>query len=110
MGKTQKITTRGWSFLVEWKDGSADWISLKDLEASYPVHVDEYAVANNTEDKPALAWWSKVVLRKRNRNISKVKSRYWNTTQKFGIRLPKTVTGAFELDRLNGNDLWRKGI
>ena len=51
---------------MEWKDGSTDWIALKDLKASYLVQVAEYAVANNIEEKPALAWWSKVVLRKRN--------------------------------------------
>ena len=95
---------------MEWKDGSADWIALKYLKASYPVKVSEYAVANNIEDEPALAWWYKVVSRKRNRIISKVKSRYWKTTHKFGIRLPKTVAGDFELDRLNGNDFWRKSI
>ena len=90
---------------MEWKDGSADWIALNYLKASYPVQVADYTVANNIEGKPALAWWSKLVLRKRNRIISKVKSRYWKTTHKFGIRLPKTAAGAFELDRLNGNDL-----
>ena len=45
-----------------------------------------------------------------NRIISKGKSRYWKTTHKFGIWLPNTVVGAFELDRLNGNDFWRKNI
>ena len=95
---------------MEWKDGSADWIALKDLKASYPVQVAEYAVANKIEDNPDLAWWSKVVIRKRNRIISKVKLRYWKTTNKFGIWLPKTVAGAFELDLLNRNDFWRKSI
>ena len=32
-GKRQKIPTRGWYFLVKWKDGSADWIDLKDMKA-----------------------------------------------------------------------------
>ena len=83
---------------------------LKDPKASYPLQVAEYAVANNIEDEPALAWWSKVLLSKRNQIISKVKLCYWKTTHKFGIRLPKTISGAFELGRLNGNDFWRKVI
>ena len=95
---------------MEWKYGSADWIALKDLKAPYPVQVAKYAVANNIEDKPALAWWSKDVLRKRSRIISKIKLRYWKTTHKFGNWLPKTAAGAFELDRLNRNDFWRKSI
>ena len=109
-GKRRKITTRGWSFLVEWKGGSADWIDPKDLKTSYPVQVAEYGVANNIKDEPTLAWRSKVVFRKRNRIIPKVKSRYWKTTHKFGIRIPKTVAGAFESDRSNGNYFWRKII
>ena len=31
--KRRKATTRGWELLVEWKDGSTDWISLKDLKS-----------------------------------------------------------------------------
>ena len=32
-----KMTTRGWSIEVEWKDGSISWVPLKDLKASNPV-------------------------------------------------------------------------
>jgi hypothetical protein len=109
-GKRRKLTTRGWSFLVEWKDGSADWIALKDLKGSCPVELAEYAVANNIDDEPAIAWWCNDVLRKRNRIISKVKSRYWKTTHKFGVRMPKSIQEAFSLDTQNNNDLWRKSI
>jgi hypothetical protein len=41
-----KITTRGWKFLVEWKDGTTDWISLKDLKDSNPIELAEHAVVN----------------------------------------------------------------
>ena len=80
------------------------------MKASYPVQVSEYAVANNIEYKPALAWWSKVVIRKRNRIISKVKLRYSKTTHKFFIWLPKNVACAFELYHLNANEFLRKCI
>ena len=33
----RKRTTRGWKILVEWKDGSIDWVPLKDLKQSNPV-------------------------------------------------------------------------
>ncbi len=45
-----------------------------------------------------------------NRIVAKVKSRYWKTTHKFGIELPHSVEQAYELDRKNGNDLWRRAI
>jgi hypothetical protein len=109
-GRKRNITTRGWSFLVEWNDGSSDWIALKDLKVSCPVELAEYAAANKIDDEPALAWWCSHVLQKLNRIISKVKSRYWKTTHKFGVRMPKSVLEAFKLDEENGNDLWRKSI
>ena len=34
--KRRKRTTRGWKFYVRWKDGSADWTTMKDLKDSYP--------------------------------------------------------------------------
>jgi hypothetical protein len=39
--KTRRMTTKGWKLLVEWKDGSTDWLPLKDLKESYPVQVAE---------------------------------------------------------------------
>ena len=41
-----KRTTCGWKILVEWNDGSVDWVTLKDLKYSNPVELAEYAVAN----------------------------------------------------------------
>eukprot|EP00978_Attheya_sp_CCMP212_P012584 scaffold31458_cov32-Attheya_sp.AAC.1 len=32
-GLTRNVrTTKGWEICVQWKDGSTDWISLKDLK------------------------------------------------------------------------------
>jgi hypothetical protein len=36
-------TTVGWKLLVQWNKGSCQWIHLKFLKASNPVHVAEYA-------------------------------------------------------------------
>ena len=69
-GKLQR-TTKGWELLVLWKDGSTSWTKLKDLKASNPIEVAEYAVANRIADEPAFKWWVPYVLRKRNRIISK---------------------------------------
>ena len=33
----------------------------------------------------------------------KVKKKYWRTMHKFGIRIPKTVVEALQLDKENGN-------
>ena len=60
----RRRTTKGWQLNVLWKDGSSDWLSLKDLKESYPVQVTEYATTNKIASEPAFAWWIKDVLRK----------------------------------------------
>ncbi|GAX14347.1 hypothetical protein FisN_UnNu047 [Fistulifera solaris] len=106
----KKKTTRGWYLLVEWMEGYSDWVPLKDLKEAYPVQVAEYAKANNIHDEPAFAWWVGDVLQKRNTILAKVKSRYWKTTHKFGIRIPKTVQEALQIDKDTGTDFWRRAI
>jgi hypothetical protein len=105
-----KITTQGWFLLVQWKDGSLSWEKLKDLKASNPVKVAEYAIANRLIEEPAFKWWAPHVLCCRNQIISKVKSRYWKMIHKFGIRLPKMVEEALEINKATNTDLWRKAV
>ena len=50
------------------------------------------------------------VLRRRNRIIAKAKAKYWRTTHKFGIRVPKSVDEALAIDKENGNTLWYTSI
>ena len=64
-----KKTTMGWSIEVEWKDGSVSWVPLKDLKASNPIKVADYAVANNIGEEPVFKWWVKDTLRNRDRII-----------------------------------------
>jgi len=63
-----KITTQGWWLLVMWKDQSTSWVKLKDLKASNPVELAEYAVANRLTEELAFKWWVSETLRKRNRS------------------------------------------
>ena len=74
--RRRRETTIGWELLAQWNDGSTNWISLKDLKESYPVQTVEYAVAAKIAMEPAFAWWVPHTLIKRNRIISKVKSKY----------------------------------
>lgn len=103
-------TTRGWEFLVQFRGGDTEWVPLRNLKESYPVQVAEYAKANRIDDEPAFTWWTPYVLRKKDRIIKKVKSKYWRTTHKYGIRVPKSIDEALRLDKENGNDLWQKSI
>ena len=108
--KVPKKTTRGWQLLVHWKDGSSQWIKLKDLKVSNPVELAEYAKAKGIDDEPAFKWWVPFTLHKRDRIVKKVKAKYWRTTHMLGIRVPKSVDEALKLDEENGNTLWYDAI
>ena len=84
--------------LVRWKDGSTTWVPLNDMKESYPVQVSEYAVLTRIQEEPEFAWRIPHVLRKRNRIVAKVKSKYWICTHKFGIKVRKSVTEAITID------------
>ena len=105
-----KKATIGWKFEFEWKDGTLRWILLKGLKPSNPVEISEYVVANNIEYEPAFKWWVKDVICKWEKIISKVKSQYWITTNKFGIQVTHTVDEAYKIDQQRGNIFWEKYI
>jgi hypothetical protein len=107
---TRRITTKGWELLIRWKDGSETWTKLKDMKEAYPVEMAEYAIQAKIHDEPAFAWWVPHVISKRAAIISKVKSKYWSRTHKYGIRIPKSVKEALAIDRENGNTLWWDAI
>lgn len=109
-GPVRKETTKGWEILLQWKDGSSTWEPLKDVKECYPVQMAEYAVQKRISKEPAFAWWVPHTLKKKQRIIAKVKSKYWQRTHKFGIRIPKTVEEARKLDRENNNTLWWDAI
>ena len=108
--KHLRKTTTGWSLLVRWKDQSESWIKLADMKESHPVEVAEYAHARGIDREPAFEWWVPYTIRKRDVILAAVKARVRKTTHKYGIEVPTSVEHAYELDRKNGNDLWRKAL
>ena len=105
-----KKTTAGWKLMVEWKDGSSQWIQLKDLKVSNPLELAEYAINNKLEREPAFHWWVRDVMSKRDRIIGKIAKQHRRTTHKFGIRIPKSVEDAIRIDKENGNEYWMNAI
>ena len=106
----RRRTTKGWKLLISWKDGSTSWVPLKDIKESNPVEVAEYAVANKILEEPAFAWWARYTLKKRERIIRKVKSRYWDRTHKYGILLPRSVEEALRIDRETNTTFWQNAM
>jgi hypothetical protein len=101
--KRKRQTTKGWELSVRWKDGSSTWIALKDLKDTYPVELANYAIANRIQDEPAFAWWVPYVTKKRTAIISKLRSKYWQRTHKYGIRVPRAIKEAKDIDQVNGD-------
>ena len=102
-------TTKGWELLVTWKNGGEEWVPLKLAKESNPIQVAEYAIAHGIENEPAFAWWVPSTIRDRNRIVAKVK-KYWRTTHKFGIELPKNAEEAYAIDRRTGTTFWTDAI
>ncbi len=55
--KCMRQTTVGWKLLIQWNNGSRQWIALKILKKSNPVQVAEYVIACGIGNEPAFAWW-----------------------------------------------------
>jgi hypothetical protein len=108
--KRLRQTTVGWKLLVVWRDGSDQWIPLKDLKESNPLDVADYAKANRIDDEAAFKWWVPFTLRKRDRIIASVNARVRKTTHKYGIEVPTSIKHALEIDKKNGNHFWRDAI
>ena len=102
----QRFTTKGWQICVQWKDGSSNWVAMKDIKNSYPVQLAEYAITAGIANLPAFSWWIPYTLKKRSRILSKLKSKYWLRTHKYGCEIPKTIADAKRIDAANKNTLW----
>ena len=50
------------------------------------------------------------VAKKRYHIIGKAFKKYWKTSNKFEICVPKTVDEDLQLDKETGIDLWRRSI
>jgi hypothetical protein len=72
---------------------------LKDLKESNPIEVSEYAVANKIDHEPAFVWWVPNTLHMRNRIIKAVKQRALKINYKYGIKVPRNVEEALEIDK-----------
>jgi hypothetical protein len=103
-------TTVGWKFLVEWANGSQQWIELKTLKESNPIQVTEYAMAHGIGEDPAFVWWVLYVSHKRDVIVSAVNSRVRKTSHKYGIELPSAVKNVIEINCKNGNTLWQDAL
>jgi Reverse transcriptase (RNA-dependent DNA polymerase) len=102
-----------WSFCVEWADDSTSWLPYMQLRISNPVELATYLQANRLAHEPPFNVWAPDLIAQRERIVTaakKNKNKYWQTTHKFGFRMPKSVKEALQIDHDEGNTLWRDAI
>jgi hypothetical protein len=97
-GKARQ-TTKGWKLCVRWKDGTLSWEQLALLKEGYPIEVAEYAVANKLVSEPAFNWWVTGVLRKWERIISKLNSRYMRREESLEFKNPRRYVKHLKLTK-----------
>ena len=85
-------------------------VTLKDFKDSYPVQLVEYAIRAGIQDEPSFLWWVHFTMKKRQRIISKLKSKYWQRSHKYGHDIPKNMKDAVWIDKDNKNNLWQDAI
>ena len=82
------------------------WVKLKGMKDLYPLEVIEYVRIHKLKEVAAFAWWIPHYEKMKKRMINKVKSEYWETTHKYGIRIPKNIEEAEIIDTENMNTIW----
>ena len=70
-------------------------VSYEEVEGCTPEEVRSGQV-------PELNGYTEATLKKRERIISKVKTKYWRTTHKYGVRLPHNATEALQINKEMG--------
>ena len=106
----KKKTTAGWELEVEWKGGSTSWVTLKSLKESNPVETAKYVRDNWIDEEPAFDWWVHHILKKKGQLIKASQCISHRQGFKYGIKVPRTMKEALELDEENGNTLWQDSI
>ncbi len=81
------------------------------LKQSNPIEVVEYAEAVRIGDEVAFAWWVPFTLQYRRRIIHALSTQATlKRNQKYGIEIPNSMKGAYEIDKETSTDLWAKAI
>jgi len=95
-----------------WADGDETWVRLDALRVQEPFPLITYAVKQKLTRHPD--WeWAKDYLKDDERMESMVRAYRASVNGDkfmFGVEIPRNVKHALELDKANGNNLWKESI
>ena len=98
---------------VKWKQGNYTYITLRSLMNHDMYATMLYAVRKRLADQPEWDWVNDFVedTKKYQGLVCAMKtSRAFGPKYKFGVEVPRSIKHALEIDKRNGNDLWREAI
>ena len=85
-------------------------MDIEDVKEAIPIELAEYAVGNQIADHPEFAWLVPYTPKRRNKSISKRKTKYWRKNHKYGVSIPKNVMEEMQINNSNGNTYWKYAI
>ena len=86
------------------------WEPLSSIKEDLPYEAAQYAVDHDLLKEKAFTKWAPYVSHKANRWIRAARRQKKINRYTFSIEIPRNVAHALELDRKNGNNLWRDAI
>ena len=98
---------------VQWIQGNRTWISLNSLRLHDPYSCVLYAVEKKLVSEPDWEWTKDYIndTKEYTRLIRVLKtSQSMGGKYKFGVEIPRSVKHALEIDRRNGNNLWKEAM
>ena len=84
--------------------------TTKNMKKLYPIETAEHSIKNSIDDEPAHQCLIPYVILKGMNIISKVKQRYKEEADKYGVKVQQTFKETYNFDKENDNDLWRHTI
>lgn len=76
------------------------------MKNGFPLEIDHYAINKSIDNEPAFAWWVPQAIKKEKQIVSKLKSKHWERTHKYGIHIPKSVEDSYVIDDIDGYTFW----
>ena len=83
---------------------------MKYVKEYYPLQLAEYYHQILISQEHEFSLWVPHLMKKRDRIIYKVRSKYETRTNKYGVRIPKSGKEEISLDKSNDNTLWWDAI
>ena len=101
---------------VKWAGyDTPTWEPMEVIKKDDPVTLAMYAKENELLDQVRWKWAKRYTRRSKlftrmYRNVMASKRKKCGIKYKFGVRIPRTLKEAYELDKLNGNTYWEDAI